>query len=328
MDVTTPRPWSSDRFRYIETVIRELLCTEMQFADTCVHVVPVAGLAGQNLVVAVAGGGDGEGEGGGGGGGGEDSIAHLASWYRGPTLLQAIDALEVPPRPCALPLRAVVREVACWDGSRGRGELEVAVLQGSLAGGRSVGFYNAAAGSTITTTSSTSTAAATATTAVTTTGEARGDGACAVEGKGPGLAAGSDVSGGAAGGYAVAAAQVLSNASSSGASAGSSFAGSVSIRAGEKGTVSVVIKYVRFNNVPLQFLLFFYIMLQMFSVIIFCSLGTQNLISMLCQEQCCSKGHASQSCVTSSKRLCPPWPTSPRRSFLARALSCTCMVWR
>lgn len=125
MDSTSPLPWSEARFQSIEHTMRSLLCTEMGFNDRLVRVVPLSGLAGQNITTV------------------EDTCA-LKSWYSGPTLLQMIDTFLLPMRGWQKPLRAVVHEVVSSDSARGRVELEVSVLQGRLRCDRTIGFYDTA----------------------------------------------------------------------------------------------------------------------------------------------------------------------------------------
>lgn len=125
MDSTSPLPWSESRFQSIEHTMRSLLCTEMGFNDRLVRVVPLSGLAGQNITTV-------------------DDTCALKSWYSGPTLLQMIDTFLLPMRGWQKPLRAVVHEVVSSDSARGRVELEVSVLQGRLRCDRTIGFYDTA----------------------------------------------------------------------------------------------------------------------------------------------------------------------------------------
>ena len=122
MDSVQPAPYGADRFYQIEQQMRALLCGEMQFAERHVRAVPVSGITGQNLASL------------------EDSCP-LRSWYSGPTLLQALDAFVVPPRRLDRAFRGVVCAAPQQDPGRGRCEVDVSVLQGKVAVGRTVGFY-------------------------------------------------------------------------------------------------------------------------------------------------------------------------------------------
>lgn len=129
MDCTVPNAWSESRCNFIEAQIRTLLCEEMHFNEKFVRVVPLSGLTGQNIVSL-------------------DEDCALKAWYKGPTLLQAIDSFVVPVRAHQKSLRAVVHEVVSMDAHRGRCELEVSVLQGKLSSGRTVAFFDASSSST------------------------------------------------------------------------------------------------------------------------------------------------------------------------------------
>lgn len=220
MDCTVPTAWSEGRCNYIEAQIRSLLCDEMHFNDKYVRVVPLSGLTGQNIVAL-------------------DEDCALKSWYKGPTLLEAIDSFVVPVRAYQKSLRAVVHEVMSVDVNRGRCELEVSVLQGKLSSGRTVAFYDTAG-----------------------TGGAHGIHTETVVVHTPGAAAASGVKAGAldatatpsapttTGKYTVAQCQVVSSCAAALPAAGSAEGADTAVRdglvlkAGERGTIVLTNKYV------------------------------------------------------------------------------------
>mmetsp|Transcript_5756 Transcript_5756/g.9467 ORF Transcript_5756/g.9467 Transcript_5756/m.9467 type:complete len:501 (+) Transcript_5756:69-1571(+) len=125
MDNTSPTPWSETRFQAVQAAITTLLVQDMQFNPRLVRFVPVSGLTGENITTI------------------DDAACPLKSWYDGPTLMESIDGFTVPPRFSDKPLRAAVREVLSVDQSKGKCDVEVSILQGSIRLNRTVGYYNA-----------------------------------------------------------------------------------------------------------------------------------------------------------------------------------------
>lgn len=213
MDCTVPSAWSESRCYFIEAQIRSLLCDEMHFNEKYVRVIPLSGLTGQNIVAL-------------------DEDCALKAWYKGPTLLQAIDSFVVPVRAYQKSLRAVVHEVVSVDAHKGRCEVEISVLQGKLTSGRTVAFYDSAG----TGGAHSDAISPTASGAVAVSGLKSPSQDAAVQ---PGHAASSG------GKYTVAHCQVLSSSAAPAATDGTSTAAStelVVLKAGQRGTISLTNK--------------------------------------------------------------------------------------
>jgi elongation factor 1 alpha-like protein len=82
--------WREDRFRELVQRIAPFL-RQAGYREQAISYVPVSGLTGENLT--------------------ERRDSRLTSWYTGPTLLEAIDALPPPARPVQRPFRMVVSDV-------------------------------------------------------------------------------------------------------------------------------------------------------------------------------------------------------------------------
>jgi elongation factor 1-alpha len=80
--------WSQDRFNAVVEEVKKTLTTAGWKADA-VKFVPIASLHGANIVNK------------------EDKL----SWYSGPTLLEALNGLNVPEKPTSLPLRMPIQDV-------------------------------------------------------------------------------------------------------------------------------------------------------------------------------------------------------------------------
>lgn len=128
MDNVQPQPWAAERYYEIEASMRQLLVQEMNFADHLVRAIPVSGFTAQNIVSL-------------------DEDCPLKAWYTGPTLVELMDAFRMPPRQLDRPFRAAIyrtpasRGEAAGDISKGKYVVDVAVMQGAIAVGRSAAFY-------------------------------------------------------------------------------------------------------------------------------------------------------------------------------------------
>lgn len=126
MDATLPTPWSCDRFSFIEQSMRQLLCCELRFDEHLVRCIPISGLTGQNLTSWDI----------------DESSALLTQWYRGPTLLEAMDSFLIPAcRSQTMSFRAVINDVLSVDKNRGRYEVGITVLQGAVSTRRTIACY-------------------------------------------------------------------------------------------------------------------------------------------------------------------------------------------
>lgn len=108
MDAAAPNPYSEARFDLAKQQTGSFL-ERLGTSVKAVVFVPVAGQSGENLV---------------------DAAAHMA-WYKGPTLLQALDGLQPPCRPVHDPLRVTVREAYHLEsvGAVAAGRVEAGVLR-------------------------------------------------------------------------------------------------------------------------------------------------------------------------------------------------------
>ena len=126
MDATLPTPWSHDRFSFIEQSMRQLLCCELRFDEHLIRCIPISGLTGQNLTSRDI----------------DKSCALLTQWYRGPTLLEAMDSFVIPAcRSQPMSFRAVINDVLSVDKNRGRYEVGITVLQGAVSTRRTIACY-------------------------------------------------------------------------------------------------------------------------------------------------------------------------------------------
>ncbi|KAI5480838.1 elongation factor 1 alpha-like protein [Pseudohyphozyma bogoriensis] len=105
--------WAQSRFEGIREALTPFL-SQSGFAPTKVFFVPVGATSGENLV--------------------ERTNANLKSWYIGPTLVEQLDVLEVPPRALDSPLRIPVSNVfrgqsATASGLAISGRIESGIIQ-------------------------------------------------------------------------------------------------------------------------------------------------------------------------------------------------------
>lgn len=117
MDMTSP-PWDESRFLAIQSHVHSLLA-ELHFPPTAVITVPLSGLSGVNVMSP-------PGEG--------DEGAALRTWYSGPSLMQALDLVEVPAREVGASLRAIITSVED-GGSGGHASPSVGVKSAGGGGG-------------------------------------------------------------------------------------------------------------------------------------------------------------------------------------------------
>lgn len=130
MDKTLPEPFDSARFQQVCTLVTGML-ESLRFNLDLVSFIPVSGFTGDNVSTTLL-------------------PEKLTSWYAGPSLLDALDALRVPHRPINASLRVVVTSVLLgadgvnYSGSQGgsgsRFDVAIKVLQGRIRTGRGVGI--------------------------------------------------------------------------------------------------------------------------------------------------------------------------------------------
>jgi elongation factor 1-alpha len=92
MDITQP-PYSKERFEQVKKQVLDLLKLVGYKVDT-ISVIPVSGWNGDNLT----------------------EKSDKMPWYNGPTLLEALDMLQVPPKPINKPLRIPIQDVYSITG--------------------------------------------------------------------------------------------------------------------------------------------------------------------------------------------------------------------
>ncbi len=92
MDATTP-PYSQQRFEQVKKSVQDLLRLIGYKVDS-VPVIPVSGWNGDNLT----------------------EKSDKMPWYKGPTVLEALDMLQVPPKPVDKPLRVPIQDVYSITG--------------------------------------------------------------------------------------------------------------------------------------------------------------------------------------------------------------------
>jgi len=92
MDITQP-PYSKERFEQVKKQVLDLLKLVGYKVDT-IPVIPVSGWNGDNLT----------------------EKSDKMPWYNGPTLLEALDMLQVPPKPINKPLRIPIQDVYSITG--------------------------------------------------------------------------------------------------------------------------------------------------------------------------------------------------------------------
>jgi len=92
MDITQP-PYSQKRFEDVKKMVTDLLRLVGYKVET-LPIIPVSGWAGDNLT----------------------EKSQNTPWYKGPTLLEALDALQLPPKPVDKPLRIPIQDVYSITG--------------------------------------------------------------------------------------------------------------------------------------------------------------------------------------------------------------------
>ncbi len=123
MDKTLPEPWCEDRFNKVCSEVLMYLLS-LKFSEDKISFLPVSGITGENL----------------------STLNRCpAPWFEGPTLLDALDHMEQPPRPVEKAVRAVVTAAVSntgggSDASNKSFIASVKVLQGRLRRGRGVGL--------------------------------------------------------------------------------------------------------------------------------------------------------------------------------------------
>ncbi|MDP8023880.1 MAG: translation elongation factor EF-1 subunit alpha [Nitrososphaeria archaeon] len=92
MDATQP-PYSKERYEQVKKMVQDLLRLVGYKVDT-IPIIPVSGWNGDNLTTK----------------------SDKMPWYNGPTLLEALDQLQVPPKPVDKPLRLPIQDVYSITG--------------------------------------------------------------------------------------------------------------------------------------------------------------------------------------------------------------------
>ncbi len=92
MDITQP-PYSQQRYEQVKKAVQDLLRLVGYKVET-IPFIPVSGWAGDNLT----------------------EKSDKMPWYKGPTLLEALDMLQVPPKPVDKPLRIPIQDVYSITG--------------------------------------------------------------------------------------------------------------------------------------------------------------------------------------------------------------------
>ncbi len=92
MDATQP-PYSQQRFEQVKKAVTDLLRLVGYKVDT-IPIIPVSGWVGDNLT----------------------EKSNNMPWYKGPTLYEALDMLQVPPKPIDKPLRIPIQDVYSITG--------------------------------------------------------------------------------------------------------------------------------------------------------------------------------------------------------------------
>jgi len=92
MDITEP-PWSKERYEQIVNELKKFM-GRLGFKVDKIPFVPVSGWTGDNII----------------------EPSPNMPWYKGPTLVQAMDAVQPPPKPIDKPLRIPIQEVYSISG--------------------------------------------------------------------------------------------------------------------------------------------------------------------------------------------------------------------
>lgn len=89
MDCTEPLPYDEARYNECKNETMSYI-QKAGYNDDQVTYVPISGWCGENIV---------------------EKSQHMSSWYDGPTLVEALDSCELPPRPYDKPLRIPIQDV-------------------------------------------------------------------------------------------------------------------------------------------------------------------------------------------------------------------------
>lgn len=89
MDCTEPLPYSEGRYKECANETLAYI-RNVGFEDGCVQCVPISGWCGDNI---------------------KEKSENMSSWYDGPTLMEALDAIDAPERPVNKPLRIPIQDV-------------------------------------------------------------------------------------------------------------------------------------------------------------------------------------------------------------------------
>jgi elongation factor 1-alpha len=92
MDITIP-PYDQNRFEEVKNAVVKLLKL-VGYRPDKLPIIPVSGYKGDNLI----------------------ERSENTPWYKGPTLFEALDSLEVPPKPLDKPLRIPIQDVYSITG--------------------------------------------------------------------------------------------------------------------------------------------------------------------------------------------------------------------
>ena len=92
MDITEP-PWSKERFERIVKELKDFM-KRLGYRVDKIPYVPVSGWTGDNII----------------------EPSPNMPWYKGPTLIQAMDSVQPPPKPIDKPLRIPIQEVYSISG--------------------------------------------------------------------------------------------------------------------------------------------------------------------------------------------------------------------
>ncbi len=92
MDITDP-PWSQKRYNQVVAVLKKFM-KSLGYKVDQIPFVPVSGWTGDNII----------------------EPSPNMPWYKGPTLIQALDSVQPPPKPIDKPLRIPIQEVYSISG--------------------------------------------------------------------------------------------------------------------------------------------------------------------------------------------------------------------
>ena len=92
MDITDP-PWSQKRYNQVVAVLKKFM-KSLGYKVEQIPFVPVSGWTGDNII----------------------EPSPNMPWYKGPTLIQALDSVQPPPKPIDRPLRIPIQEVYSISG--------------------------------------------------------------------------------------------------------------------------------------------------------------------------------------------------------------------